>query len=377
MKRYTLQAAIRDAVLAFIAAGHWGATATLAQPTASAPPAKLSIDDLIVGMRRIDDAFNPIKATFRIRFRQDQESLDENGQVKPELHAWVENDYARKGKLLYAHLINKLPDASAPYEEWIVWDDRICTHRRADGISIFPELLPQGYAYSRYTDGIYADCYRLIEWKTPSSLRKWGGSPSNGFVFGLPKILIENRQHYQLRPTLEQVDDGLCHVLEWPDHDLIYIDANRGFVVRRRKIWFRAGAPNSEQWNRDLFEARPGLWLPRSQEEHRYFHLHSPAHFVGKVRRISKTKLLDISFDQLPDSLFAVPMEEDEALLVNDNIRKIQYWRHPEGTDPVKAALSEAFDLHESNTGRLFLLVNAIVVGVIMLLLLVRGTKRA
>lgn len=348
----------------------------ISQAHAEDPDAELTIDEIIEGMDTLHRAFDPAKRTYRVHFRQERESLGDDGEVRPELDATIESEYARKGKFVFAHITQTVAAQQAPIEEWVTWDDNICKHRRSDGYSIFPDVLPQAHNYFTYTDALYADCYRLIEWKTPSRIRRMGGSPSTSNVFLLPRMISENKSKYRLHPKQGNVNGNWCHVLEWPHRDLIHVDTNHGFVVRWRKMWFRKDVPAGEIFNRDLYEHEPGLWLPKSQEEIRYYNLHSPASKLGKVMRNSKTKLLDISFAPLPDSFFEVPAEADEQLLVNDNIRKIQYWRHPEGSDPVANAVADAQMIARPRRSREpWLLVNGIIVGVLTLLWLVRTSK--
>ncbi len=52
---------------------------------AQAPSGTLTIDQLIDGMGPLYDAFDPAHRTYRVRFRQEREVLDDHGNVRPDL----------------------------------------------------------------------------------------------------------------------------------------------------------------------------------------------------------------------------------------------------------------------------------------------------
>jgi hypothetical protein len=310
----------------------------------AAPPGELlTIDQLIEGMRTIDNAFAPPRC-FRVQYTQHTVPFDAKGNPIPARESTLKVDYARKGDMLYC-LVNRkatsIPDLIP--SELITWRDNVCTQRIRDGVNVLPYLLPQGYAYFRYTENIFADCYRLLEYRSSTDrTHPYAKRPSDEFIHLLPRMVLENKKHYRLRPQLEDVDGAPCHVLEWPGRDQIWIDANHGFIVRYRKLFLAPDKPITEWYNRDLVEKQPGLWLPSHQETVRYAGPHEPEEWQGKPWYKSTTTPRLISFAELSDDFFKVPVHASERLLVSDAVRGMSYWKHPAGSDPVSQALEDA-----------------------------------
>ena len=64
---------------------------------------------------------------------------------------------------------------------------------------------------------------------------------------------------------LEEVDEKPCHVLEWPEKDILYVDTEQGFNVRRRTLLQASGSMLGEFKASRFREYVCGIWLPERQ----------------------------------------------------------------------------------------------------------------
>lgn len=323
-----------------------------------------TVESLIYGLRQLDAAFDPGKNSFRVHYRQDRIYFDIKGQEI--VKTWVDADYARKGGMAYIHLIRNNPrEGAGEREEVDVWKDRVTVQRQKTGLTVVPYILPQLHNYYDYTDGLSMDCRRLLEWTNPMPLPPVPQvkTVADLCFYMLPRMIEENRRHYILRGKQEQMDGVWCHVLEWPKHDRIWIAADYGCVVRKRILSAGEGKPMTQWVNRKFVERKRGLWLPDEQEVTIYHNAGEHPELAGKVRIAMKTRLLQVSFAPLKDDFFKVPADQGEKLYVNDGVRKMNYVKHPEGIDPMAAALSDARMSHASRYRTVWWLVNGILVG--------------
>lgn len=343
-----------------------------------APPATLSLDQIIAGMKTIDDAFNPAINSFFIHYIQEQHTMTAAGQPTPGEDRWIDVDNARKGALAYTRIKRKSLQHKTPYEEWYVWRDNITQQRLSEIVNIFGHLIPQNYTFFRYTDGFSANAMRLLEFNNKGEEAYAGGvkgpgvDPSRMFQ---PETLAENKGLFRVRPRLEKVEGTWCHVVEWPGGSTLWIDQDHGFLIVKQ-TQENDGLKYSTRLNKDLFEARPGLWLPRSEEVWIYA---DPKEKGGPqaVERKDFLKLVKIEFNTLDDSFFKLPIKDEEQVTITDSVRKVQYFKHPKGTDPVEAAVRGIRPQMELNYTRTWLLVNGLIVGVIGFLFLYLQIKKA
>lgn len=320
------------------------------------------IDAIIAGLAKISAAFDPSNGQFRIESRQDREQLNEDGKITAT--GWVEVECARRGRDLRAHIIGKSGNDVKEVDENIVWLGGVCTRRikDADSITIFPHLVSQALGCFHFTDQIFVDAYGLLEWTSPTEQRLHEGrSPSEQFFLALPRIIVENRREYKLWRDTDPVEGDQCLIIEWPGHDRIWIDATHGYLVRRREFTAKEGASFLVWSNRELSEVRPGLWLPKFEEQLRY---HSSSTASGPKRILHRrhvTELKSISFEPLDDSYFTITAPPHEKLLIVDGVRKMTYLKHPDGTDPIVSALNDASHVlgprRDPSAGLLFTLI--------------------
>jgi tetratricopeptide (TPR) repeat protein len=126
-------------------------------------------------------------------------------------------------------------------------------------------------------------------------------------MFLLPQWLHENTAKYQVRAELEPIDGHLCHVVEWPGRDVVWVDAAAGFSVRRRIVRSPSGAVVVELSGWGYREMRPGVWIPLRFDSVNYNAEDAPARYRGKVAKTINMTLLEARFGKdVPDELFDV-----------------------------------------------------------------------
>ena len=337
----------------------------------------LDIDGLLQGMRATARHFDPRVSTFHIQARQECEAFDETGRPIPGQAFWREEAYARKKDMVFSHSKTKGQSNPNPDEEWNVWRDRVTTQKTLDSIFIHPNLLPQCWNRSTYTDSLFMDCYQDLEFTSPSDVKPDIKRPSDVHVHKLPGMVEENRAKYKLRPRLEAVDGFPCHVLEWPGIDIIWLDAAHGFVARKRQFSYDSKHLGLVWLNRDLEEYAPGFWLPKTQVIDRYTSAHAPLEDgPPKLRSRYVTRLLKADFTPKADDFFQVPIADDERLIVGDLVRHVTYWRHPKGTDPIQNVLGDVTTRPQSRRWSYVLLINGLLIGLVTIVMLARRLRK-
>jgi hypothetical protein len=197
---------------------------------------------------------------------------------------------------------------------------------------------------------------------------------SDASPLALPKAIEKRKREWVVRRELETVDGAPCVVIERKGKDTIWIDPDHGFVPRRRIYNEDSGNPLLEVQNRDLVERAPGLWLPNEQIILRYRPDSDPPASRGKLFRKDVNRIVNISFDLLPDSFFDVPLPTENAF-VFDQIRGIYYPVHEKGTTTegiVARALSksqESIDFRDSKEMAIRWTLWAVAIGLALMLL--------
>lgn len=119
---------------------------------------------------------------------------------------------------------------------------------------------------------------------------------------------------FTLRPAVEDVDGAPCYVVESAGGDVCWVDPEHGFLVRQLRRYARPGLLAVEIKNEGLFrEELSGLWFPCKQVAYRYnSEEENPPEILGKLRAIETNVILEISFRELPNDLFIVPMPKTD-----------------------------------------------------------------
>ena len=126
-------------------------------------------------------------------------------------------------------------------------------------------------------------------------------------------------------------------MVEWPNHDIIWVDCSRGYMVVRRNYYQSPGAPLLEAEHSGLHEVKPGVWLPSKEVTTIYNRDTDPKPFTGKVKLVETNTLVDCQLGNVPDSLFDVPRIRQGK--VTDYVRGITYVKYPAEIDPFEEAI--------------------------------------
>jgi hypothetical protein len=123
----------------------------------------------------------------------------------------------------------------------------------------------------------------------------------------LPFCLQVKKEAYRVRKELEEIDGALCHVVERPGRDIMWIDDKHGFQVPRRTLFQESGQPLTEFRATNFRERSKGVWLPTRQLAVAYNFDRDPEEYRGRIRFVLTNVLLEARFGEVPDELFATP----------------------------------------------------------------------
>src|SRR5262249_21206034 len=142
---------------------------------------------------------------------------------------------------------------------WSAWKDNISVKRVAGQIDISAEIDPHALEAFKYTDWLFVDTYRALRLGADKAKKLGVRTGSDLRKEVLPRAIKEARGEYRVRPALEEVDGAPCHVVEksGPTMDVIWVDAARGFVVRRRQRYQSPGSLFEEVHNAGFAERAP------------------------------------------------------------------------------------------------------------------------
>ena len=151
----------------------------------------------------------------------------------------------------------------------------------------------------------------------------------------LPDFIEQNSSKYKVLSTQENVDDFPCWILEYPGMDKIWVDAERGFAVRKRVYHWGPGQPRKFGiHNLDFKEVKPGLWLPEKQIIEKYASIKSENKNIwDQVTSRLYYQLDRVDFDEnVPDALFSIT--PSPGTYVMDMIRGVEYTVTDPNQDP-------------------------------------------
>lgn len=308
-------------------------------------PATLSVDDLIAGMQKnVDNWMN--RHSWMVHYLHTRTAKNPVPGARV-LYAPNDLTNARKGVRLYSRERQESvilepgaePELSGEFRDaWVSWDGKISVEREAENVAILPEPGARAYQLSYFTAWLFLDVMSDMRVRSGHLKEIFGGEQATaGFWEALPRSVINHKAEFRVRPELESVEGAPCHVLERPGRDIIWIDAARGFVCRKRMYYQSPGSILFQVENKGFEEKAPGLWIPSRQDATSYNPDQSPPEYRGKVDATQSNVLKEARFDDLPDSFFEVPMPDRAT--VNDYIRGVMYEKQPPGHDPWRAAI--------------------------------------
>jgi hypothetical protein len=214
---------------------------------------------------------------------------------------------ARKGTWYYTQtrqaFINN-PDAKTA--DWVLWKNKQFTFRTGNRALIKSEPESIAYQCSFYLFALFRD---LISDAMPIAEEAFQKDSELGMI--LPRCLKLNNAAYRVRKELEEVDEAPCHVLEWPGKDVLWIDTEHGFNVRRRTAFQPSGSLLGEFKASRFKERAPGIWLPERQMGLAYNRDSDPKDHRGRIAFVMTNTLHEARFNDLPDSFFEIPLPEE------------------------------------------------------------------
>lgn len=286
------------------------AAVTLGQAPARTGPATLGVDDIIRGIEKNDEAWRKQKS-WMVRYVHSREQIDPPPNT---LVLYGDNQMvaARKGPWLFASEDQSIVDNPAKIsgrKTWVLWRNGQYTQRDHDDVTIRPEApsLEGNLALSvfYYPNTLMRD-FLSDTFVLPDELLD-----SEEFGLALPRCLVKHRAEYRVREQLEEVDSFPCHVVERAGKDIIWIDNQHGFNIRRRRGFQPSGSILYEGKLSSFEEKAPGIWLPRRQVGVAFNPDTSPEPCRGKVMRIVTNTLLEARFNDLPDTFFEIPRPDN------------------------------------------------------------------
>lgn len=288
-----------------------------AEPAAAPPPprpadvrqartATLDLQQIIRGIEQNQTAWRQLKG-WMVRYVHAREQIDPPPGL---LVLYGDNQIvnARKGAWLFASEDQTMvanPAHITGRKTWVLWKDGQYTQRDQDTVITHagPPDLAGNLALNvfYYPNSLFRD---FISDTFPLPAEFWQEDEPS---LTLPRCLSAHAKEYRVRRELEEVDSFPCHVLEWPGHDVLWIDDQCGFNVRRRQFFLPSGSPAFEMKASGFEQKAPGIWIPARQTGITYNPDAAPPPYRGKVMRIVTNTLIEARLGDVPDSLFQIP----------------------------------------------------------------------
>lgn len=126
----------------------------------------------------------------------------------------------------------------------------------------------------------------------------------------LSYVLNLHKQEYRLRSKQEQIDGAWCYVLECPNRDIIWVDPQLGYAMRKRETLLVVDAAKGisrkqfEYTFRDFAEGAPGISVPKTATMVRFGRLVKDGPQVPVIEW--KISVLEISLNQVQEKDFEV-----------------------------------------------------------------------
>lgn len=297
------------ALIALLAAGLWAAGPAAAQGPPIPKPAKatLGLDEIIRGIEKHDRAWGQLPG-WMFRYVHSREQIDPPpGLLVPYGDNQIVN--ARKGRWLFesedqASFSGPMPLGGR--QTWAALTNDGYAERDGNTLTLWPKLpgFSDGNLFLNtfyYPNSMFRDFLSDFFQFPPEFWEE--DEPS----LTLPRCLIAHRAEYKVRPDLEEVDTFPCHVVERAGRDIFWIDANCGFVVRRRQVFQPSGSLAGELKSSGFVEKAPGIWIPTRQTGLTFNPDSSPEPCRGKVMRVVTNTLVEARIGAIPDDLFRIP----------------------------------------------------------------------
>jgi hypothetical protein len=194
------------------------------------------------------------------------------------------------------------------------------------------------YYYSHYEDQL---CYPSTLALVPS-LKSRLKAELAGFF--LPAAVEMNATEYGVRTESEDVDGKACWVMDRPGHDSLWIDAENGFVIRRREVYHPKTTHRRQRYAFKDFQVIGSVLLPYRIERDDFGGLDEDASFWDKICNRKIVELLEVSTAPISDSEFQLSIPD--MATVRDAVRHKTYTNVGAKGLPAKETLALATAEH-------------------------------
>jgi hypothetical protein len=259
----------------------------------------------------------------------------------------------KKGGQWYSWLEGSELPLRSKYDKICVLGKELYVEHHGKQLSIGGEPGSDMYLWWICLDNLWLDVYHLL----PPFRRGDHKQFKRPF---LPKAIEEAINNYLVR-GMEKVDGADCVLVERPGVDRIWVDPAKGFVVRKREIYFNKTRPTQTLsevvYNKDLVEAKTGVWIPKTQVVDFYPDpLYEDKSVWGKLTCRWTLRIDRFEFDTLKDSFFSVNVPANTY--VTDHVRNLEYVSQNAGDTPFGEAIEFAKQAAKPRRISIFVWVN-------------------
>ena len=270
-------------------------------------PARLNIDQIIKGLEDNQRLWLAQKS-WMVKYTHSRERIDPPPGKMVEFPD-VELTNARRGDMLAIYYRQPLVNAKGMNEKWQLWDGKAFTERDGTRAYIQDSLSRNILSYLWYPMTLMRDPipeFHLIPEEAFQRDRELSQM--------LPYCLKANKNEYQVRPELEEIDGVKCHVLERRGKDILWISAECGFNVCRRTLYQPSGDLLTEFKANGFKEYGHGIWLPKRQMAVAYNNDFDPPEFRRRVRFVLINNLREARLGNVDKRAFQIPMPATVAV---------------------------------------------------------------
>lgn len=155
----------------------------------------------------------------------------------------------------------------------------------------------------------------------------------------LAKDFHAKLEQYKVLPKQRQVDGAWCHVVHFPGFQTLWVDANMGFVIRRRVYnWHVNGGCERVVHQKGFKELEDGLYFPLKVVDDLYAQpLQIEKEFWNQITATTTSEILRIEVPVVDASIFEIPLTRGAE--VHDFVRKRQFVIGDGNEEPFEEAL--------------------------------------
>jgi hypothetical protein len=273
-------------------------------------PATLDLDAIVRGIEKNQDVWHAQKS-WMVRYTHSRERIDPPpGTFVP----YGDNDVvnARKGSWAFLREDQSMAgDAGrmAGRQTWAIWKEKQYWERNRLDLTI--QNGDPGPSNLFYNVWLYPMSLCRDSLADTFAIPEEAYQEPEGLWMELPRCLKAHAAEYKVRQDTEDVDGYPCHVVQRDGKDTIWIDTAHGFNVRRRRGFQPSGDIAFDFKASRFKEKATDLWLPERQVSIAFNRDEDPKAYRGRVAFITINVLREVRFNDVPDSLFEIPMDKD------------------------------------------------------------------